>query len=154
MTSPQLPLYIDSTMRSCFIACPQKFHNEFLLGLRPPGLSVDLHAGACFSTALETVYRSVWTDQLDLDTALLRAEAAFLMAWGDFEVPSYKRTAKTRDRVWEAVESYFKTYPLLTDHVQPYFDSTGKPTYEYSSAIPLEPASEASSENTFPLHLS
>lgn len=136
--TPQLPLYIDSTMRSTFVACPQKFHNEFLLGLRPQGLSIDLHAGGCFSTALETVYKSVWTDRLDLDASLLRAEAAFALAWGDFEIPAHVRTSKTRDRVWEAVESYFAKYPPLTDHVTPYFDSSGKPTYEYSFAIPLD----------------
>lgn len=150
--TPQLPLYIDSTMRSTFVSCPRKYFNEFVLGLAPPGLGVDLHAGACFSTALETVYREVWMNHLSPADALLRASAAFEIAWGDFEIPEYKKTAKTKDRMWLAVEDYFTEYPPLSDTVQPYFDSEGKPTFEYSFAVPLEPASEASSADNFPLH--
>ncbi len=150
---PQLPLYLDSTMRSCFVSCPRKYYNEFILRLAPPGLSVDLHAGGCFSTALETVYKGVWRDHLTVADALLRAEAAFELAWGDFEIPEWKRTAKTKDRMWLAVEDYFREYPPLSDHVQPYFDSNGSPTFEYSFAIPLEPATDTySGPDAFPLH--
>ena len=43
--TPILPGYIDATMTTCFRSCPRKFYDEFVLGLRPPGLSIDLHAG-------------------------------------------------------------------------------------------------------------
>lgn len=135
----ELPIYIDSTMRSTFVSCPQKYYNEFVLNLRPQGLSIDLHAGGCFSAALETVYKSIWLREEPLATALDRAMAAFEIQWGDFEIPEHKRTSKTKDRVWEAVESYFREYPPLSDPVRPYFDSSGKPTFEYTFAIPLEP---------------
>jgi hypothetical protein len=118
----------------------RKGYNEFLLGLRPPGISIDLHAGGCFASAVEQVYRGVWEHNLNLEEALLRAQAKFFTEWGDVEAPEWKKTAKTKDRVWEAVESYFQTYSPLTDHVRPYFNHEGKPTFEYTFAIPLEPA--------------
>lgn len=134
---PILPQYVDSTMISCFRSCHQKFYKEFVLGLRPTGFSVDLHAGACFATAIETVGREIHENGVPLSTALSRAHGAFLDAWGDF-VP-LKDTPKTMDRVWEAVEEYFKTFPPLTDHIQPYLGADGRPTYEFTFAIPLEP---------------
>lgn len=139
MTPVALPLHFDSTMRSCFCSCPQKFFLEFVRGFRPPGLSIDLHAGACFASALEDVYRGIHLSKLPFSDALLRAHAGFFQRWGDIEVPEFKRTAKSKDRVWEAVEDYFRTYSPLTDHVQPYFAADGKPTFEYTFAIPLEP---------------
>lgn len=148
MPYPLLPTGIDSTMRSCFVSCPQKFFREFVEGYRPPGLSIDLHAGACFASALEETYKQIHLNKRPLDEALMRASARFFTEWGEFEIPEWKRTAKTADRMWEAVVGdgtskglgYFQQYAPLTDHVQPYFDSEGKPTFEYTFAIPLEPA--------------
>lgn len=139
-TRPPLPLHIDSTMMSCFRSCPQKYYLEFVLGLRPPGLSIDLHAGACFATALEAVYRATWEKGYPDKQAMEYAHACFALAWGDYELPEYKRTAKTFDRMWEAIESYFTEYPPRIDRVQPYFAADGKATFEYTFAIPLEPA--------------
>lgn len=170
LTYPELPTGIDSTMMSCFRQCPQKFFLEFVHGYRPKGLSIDLHAGACFASAVEEVYKQVYVNKRTLGDALLIANAHFDTQWGDFEIPEWKRTSKTWDRVWSAVaggaskddEGYFQRYPPLTDHVQPYFDSSGKPTFEFTFAIPLEPACEASEINNsvdeskysrhFPLH--
>lgn len=158
---PSLPLHIDSTMISCFRSCPQKFLLEFVYGYRPPGISIDLHAGACFASALENTYRRIWESGDDLPSALLNTQAKFFQQWGDFIIPEFKRTAKTSDRMWEAVEDYFRTYPPKTDHVQPYFGSDGKPTFEYTFAIPLEPiwdghpddeAGNAFDEGCFPRH--
>jgi PD-(D/E)XK nuclease superfamily len=140
-----LPQHIDSTMMTCFRSCPRKFHNEFILGLRPPGISIDLHAGACFASALEQVYRGLWEQHLSLEFALIKAQAKFFVEWGDVEPPEWKKTAKTADRVWEAVESYFTTYTPLTDHVRPYLNSEGKPSLEYTFAIPLD-------DENFPEH--
>lgn len=139
---PELPLHIDSTMMTCFRSCPRKYFLEFVLGLRPPGLSIDLHAGACFATGLEHTYRGIWEYQLDLKNALERGHAAFALAWSNFEIPEWKKTAKTYDRMWEAVERYFAEWNPKTDHIQPYFAADGKATFEYSFAIPLEPGNE------------
>ena len=135
--TPILPTYIDSTMISCFRSCPRKFYNEFILGLRPPGLSIDLHAGGAFAHCLEVVRREVFVNGRSLADALLRANAAFEIYWGDFVIPEHKKTTKRPDRVWAAVESYFATYTPHTDHIQPYM-SDGKPTLEFTFAIPLD----------------
>ena len=140
---PILPALLDSTMLTAFRSCPRKFYHEFVLGLRPQGTSVDLHAGGCFATALEVVYKEIWENSRALPDALLRAHAAFMIAWGDF-IP-IKDTPKTRERVWEAVEDYFRTYTPHTDHVQPFVGASGKPTFEFTFAIPLE-------MEGFPLH--
>lgn len=164
---PQLPLNIDATQRSAFVNCPQKFFKEFVLGLRPPGLSIDLHAGACFAAALEETYRGIYCDGLSLDDALLRAHAKFLLDWGSFEIPHWKRTSKTLDRVWTAIaggpaaedRGYFQEYPPHTDPVKPFLKIDGSPTMEYTFAIPLEPAIDPNGEydpserpHMFPLH--
>jgi hypothetical protein len=136
---PTLPQIIDSTMLTCFRACPQKYFREFVQGYRPPGISIDLHAGACFAEAIEEVRRQVWLHNKPLGDALMLAQARFFCSWGDVEAPEWKRTAKTKDRVWEAVESYFQHYSPLTDHVRPYKRPDGSPTLEYTFAIPLLP---------------
>jgi len=138
MTSSDLilPLHIDSTMRSCFMSCPQKFFLEFCHGLRPARVSVDLHAGAVFASTLEFIYEKVHKEGLDLDKVMIRAYANFLSQWGDFE--PMKDTPKTKDRVWEAIEDYIRTYSPKTDHIQP-ANLPGQPSYEFSFGIPLLP---------------
>jgi hypothetical protein len=148
----QLPLHVDSTMIACFRSCPQKFKLEFIHGFRPPGISIDLHAGACFSGALEEVRKQVWQHNKSLGTALIMAEARFFQEWGDIEPPEWKKTAKTKDRVWEAVESYFAQYSPLTDHILPFMTAEGKPTLEYTFAIPLEPCFTNDAPSGFPYH--
>ena len=138
MTTAPLPLHLDSTMISCFRSCPQKFYLEFILGRRPLGLSIDLHAGACFASALENVYKEIYKNDEGLGDAMQIAEAKFIFDWGDFEIPEYKRTSKTRDRVWAAIESYFQLYPPHLDHVQPYRGIDGSPTFEFTFALPLD----------------
>lgn len=134
-----LPINVDSTMISAFRQCPQKFFLEFCHGYRPRAISIDLHAGAAFAEAMEATYKAVHMRKLPMSDALAYGHAAFSIYWGDFEIPDWKRTAKTFDRTWEAVEDYFRTYPPLTDHVQPFFKENGEPTFEYTFAIPLDP---------------
>lgn len=139
-SKPELPLHIDSTMISCARSCLQKFYLEFVNGYRPKGgKSIDLHAGGCFATAIEEVYTQVHVNKRSLDDALTVAQVRFDLEWGDFEIPEWKKTSKTWERMWEAVVDYFRQYPPLTDHVQPYFNAEGKPTFEFTFAIPLEP---------------
>lgn len=147
-----LPEHIDSTMMSCFRACPRRFYYEFILGLRPAAISIDLHAGGCFATALERYYQAVYVEGATNDVALQRSLGAYIHAWGDFE--STKDTPKTKERVWEAVEEYFRTWSPATDPVQPFRKpETGEPTMEFTFGIPLEPAHLFEDESTgFPLH--
>lgn len=135
--TPILPPFIDSTMMSLFRSCPRKFYYEFILGLRPPGRSIDLHAGGVFAHCLEVVRKEIYINGRTLPEAILRANAAFEIAWGDFVIPEHKKTNKRPDRVWAAVESYFETYVPQFDHIQPYYVG-GKPTFEFTFAIPLD----------------
>lgn len=138
-----LPQYIDSTMMSTFRSCNQKFYREFGQGLRGGDLSVDLHAGACFSATLERYYQEIFLSGADTQTALGRAYATFTHEWGDF-VPLDPKHPKTSSNMWAAVEDYLNTYPAKSDRVQPYF-SSGVPTFEFSFAIPLD-------DPSFPRH--
>jgi hypothetical protein len=150
---PSLPLHVDSTMMTCFRSCPRKYFLEFVMGYRPPGLSIDLHAGGCFAQAIETTYREIYEKGASLQEALLKAHAAFLLSWGDFQIPDYKRTSKTLDRVWQAVEEYFQNWPSQTDHIKPYIAADGKATFEYTFAIPLEPTHPIVDDGvSFPCH--
>lgn len=143
--SPVLPAYIDSTMRSAFSSCEQKFFAEFCLGLRPGALSIDLHAGGCFASALESFYRSFWEKGLDYDHAISQAYGTFLHEWGDFQI--IKKTAKTQDNIWAGIISYLHKYPPREDPLQPFiFEEGNTPSVEFSFAIPL-PENEG-----FPLH--
>src|SRR5215472_15291628 len=138
MTDPAiiLPAHIDSTMLNSLRACQQKFKNEFILGLRPPETSIDLHAGAVFSSTLESFYREVFINGLDTSPALARAYATFQHEWGGFVIRKEKHP-KTPENMWSAVEDYVRTYPPRSDRVQPYF-AEGQPSFEFSFAIPLD----------------
>jgi hypothetical protein len=165
MTKPELPLHIDSTMIASSRRCMQLFEKEFIHGYRPKGgKSIDLHAGGCFAAAVEEVYTQVHVNKRSLADALTVAQVRFDLEWGDFEIPEWKKTSKTWERVWTAVaggtspddEGYFQRYPPLTDHVQPYFNAQGKPTFEFTFAIPLEPTDVYGDRNFpttgFPTH--
>lgn len=131
-----LPSYIDSTMLNSFRTCEQRFFNEFILGLRPAELSVDLHAGAAFSGTLEKFYHYFYEEgMIEPRDAIHRVLPHFMKLWGDFS-PS-KPTPKTRDNVWSAFVGYLEKYPPNSDHVQP-FDFSGRKTVEFSFAIPLD----------------
>lgn len=140
MSQPEavLPSYIDSTMLTCFRACHRKFQWEFIYGLRPGQKSIDLHAGGCFASAIERVYKEVWTRGRPLDEALRIAHLAYLLEWGDFEIPELYKGSKTLDHMWWCVETYFEKWHPKTDHIQPYFDAKGNPTFETTFAIPLD----------------
>ena len=130
-----LPSHLDSTMLSCFRTCHKRFFWEFIIGLRPAELSVHLHAGAAFSGTLERFYKNFHEGHLDQRTALSRALPTFMNLWGDFS-PS-KPTPKTREAIWDAIESYLSRYPADTDHVQP-LEFNSRKTVEFSFSIPLD----------------
>jgi len=153
--SPELPLYIDSTMLTCFRSCPRKFFNEFCLGLRGEGMSLDLHCGACVATALETMYINIHELGHSFSDSLLRAEEAFLFQWGDVEPRTRPGkngpiaiSAKSRERTWEILLHYFAKWPPHTDHIQPMFN-LGKPSVEFTFALPL---THDTTGYDFPLH--
>ena len=146
MTTHALPLYLDSTMLSCFRGCPRKFYNEFIRGLRGSGTSIHLHAGGCVAKTFEEVYNMVHIEKKPVAEAMRRAYIQYDIDWPDeIEPPFYisnktgekiYANAKTKDRVWEAIEGFFQKYPPLTDHIQP-LQFQNRPTVEFIFAIPL-----------------
>ena len=143
---PELPLYIDSTMVVAFRQCPRKFYYEFILCRRPPGRQIDLVAGSAFAAALEAAYIDYFIHSHSHLSALRAAYLAFRRSWGDFdEQVEAPKSSKTFDRTFQAVIDYFDTYPFETDHVRPMLRHDGKPTFEFSFAVPLD-------LEGFPLH--
>lgn len=132
---PVLPQHVDSTMMNCFRSCHQRFLREFVFGLRPAEISIDLHAGAAFSGSLEQFYKNYFEYKMPRQKAFEQTLPRFLKLWADFS-PG-KPTSKTRDAVWNAIGSYLEKWPPESDHVQP-FDFAGRKTVEYSFAVPLD----------------
>lgn len=136
MTSlPSLPLYIDSSMLVTFRQCPRKFEWEYIHCLRPKGRRTDLVAGAAFAAGLEEAYIARFAEGLPSQEALGRAYRAFATSWGSFadDPDSNKSFART----FQAILDYFVVYPFDSDHVRPMMRHDGRPTFEFSFAIPL-----------------
>lgn len=151
-TAANLPLVVDSTILSTFRACEEKAALEYLEHLAPSSLGLDLHAGACVASGLEALYETVYGSGMSISAALGAAELAFTRAWGDYEIPAHRlegprSTAKTPERLLEAIESYARHYHPPTDHVAP-FPGVAKP-WEYSFGIPL---TRETTGLDFPLH--
>lgn len=132
---PRLPKLIDSTMLATFRSCPQKFYTEFVLGLRPIGKSVDLHAGGAFASSLERIYSGVFKEGLSTVDAITKGYVTFEQEWGDYDAPD--KHAKNKTAIWTAIYNYIEKYPPHTDDIQP-FNIDGRPTVEFSFGIPLD----------------
>lgn len=131
-----LPLVVDSTILSTVRACGMKFFWTTVKNLRAPGLSVDLHAGGVFASTIETIYRSLYLDGLSFPASVGAGQFVFEQQWGDFVIPEWKKSNKTKDRMWDAVESYLAMYHPPSDWIIPWTDG-GRDPFEFSFAIPL-----------------
>jgi hypothetical protein len=148
-------------MRTSFFSCPRKFAWEFLDHYKPMNPSVHLHAGAAWAKALEVLRSAyycgiaqvghrppgshpfaekavVWKKEMcrdhDQEQALELALPALTVAYGAFDCPP--DSAKSLNRLAEALVYYLRAFPLGTDPAQPYVGSTG-PMIEFSFALPL-----------------
>lgn len=161
-TRPPFPLVWDNTMRTSFVACPRKFAWEHLDHYKPVSPSVHLHAGAAWAKALEVLRAAyycgvsmvgrrpsgahpyaekavVWTKETcrdhDEELALELAISALAVAYGSFDCPP--DSAKSANRLAEALVYYLSAFPLATDPAQPYVGATG-PMIEFSFALPFD----------------
>ncbi len=135
----RFPIIFDASMRDPANTCPRKFYEQYILGLVPRGRSVHLVAGGAYATALE-IYREASFDGKDRIEALCDAFVAFVLDWGDYEPPETTTgaaAAKTFSRVWDAVIEYAVQFEYSADHVQPVTDATGRPSVEFSFAVPI-----------------
>jgi hypothetical protein len=146
-------------MRASFFSCPRKMYWEFMEHWKPIRPSVHLHAGAAWAKCLEVARAAfycgraetghrfsdgfsekevIWSSEpcRDHDEALALelGLAALVVAYGSFECPP--ESAKSLNRLSEALVYYFSAFPLSTDPAQPYVGSTG-PMIEFSFALPL-----------------
>ena len=128
----RIPRVVDNTILSTFRNCQHKALWEHIFKLTPTAPSVHLHAGSCFSKALETLYRSAYGGSTKLE-ALARANFAFEKAWGDFTAG--EEGNKSKERVWQSVESYAAQYDPPGDYIAP--AAAFSDPFEYSFAIPL-----------------
>jgi len=134
---PIFPEKVDSTMHTTLDCCPQKFFDEFILGLSPKRKSIDLHAGGCFAHGMQVVREGVWGRQWDIKYALLQAYDSMMDYWGDYEHDPDLN--KSFINTYCALYDYFEHYDIYTDPIQPYrFASSGAPAVEFSFAMPMD----------------
>lgn len=135
---PPFPEAVDSTWINDFKNCAQKFEYSALEGLRLREESIHLIAGAAFAKGLEVTrkyYHIYCTKQPGHEgIALAYGLIALIRSYGDPTLPP-QGTNKTVDRMCGALVYYFDTFPLATDHLQPYELSSG-PAIEATFAFP------------------
>jgi len=133
---PPFPAVIDNTIRSAFVACPQKALLEYLRHFKSLDQSVHLHAGGAYAQGLEAMRTAYYQDGETQDTALAIGLRSLMDFYGDFECPP--ESSKSCERMLGALEYYVSQYPLETDAAVPAYLPGGKRGIEYSFAEPLE----------------
>jgi len=140
MTEPSLdlisfPSAIDNTIRSTFVACPQKFFYSHLNRLSPTGTNVHLHAGGAFAAVMEAARLAFYREGLSVDDSIAAGVAGLITYYGDYECP--EDSAKSLTRMAGALEYYFSVHPMDSDYVTPHKTAAGGLGIEFSFAIPL-----------------
>lgn len=133
--APRFPPVISSTLLSDLRACRHLFYLRHILGLKPKGPSIHLHAGSCFAKGVETVRKSYFGLGLDADTSIGRGWAAVATAWGEDSIVEDDHL-KTLRRTQELLVHYFERWPLAQETLIPY-TLNGSPAVECNFAIPL-----------------
>lgn len=140
----RFPSVLDSTTLNSWRQCQrQALYSRFLVvepeldvaGIKPQGLSIDLHAGGAFARGLETTRRAYFEQGCPEEQAIILGLDALLVAYGNPEIR--KDTPKTWDRMLAAFVAYFDEYPLASDAIQPACYN-GKWAVEFSFAVPLD----------------
>ncbi len=131
----EFPAFIDSTMRSTLVACETDFYWSWMRKFIPAQKSVDLVAGGAFAAGLEAARKSFYGLNKFSEDALYDGCIALIKHWGDYEAP--EKHAKQFHVILQALEDYFREYPMATDVIQPYRDSNDKPAIEFTFAIPI-----------------
>lgn len=126
------PTYIDSSMRGCFAACPQKFFFDYMRHLKPLQPSVHLLAGGAFAKGLEVAREEYYGNNKSSQYAIGAGARALIREYGDYEPDRF--SAKTCEGMLGAYDYYFSQWPLEHDTIKPYGGATG---VEFSFAIPI-----------------
>lgn len=132
---PDFPITLDNTMRSAFVACPQKYFRTYFQHWKPRSESVDLVAGKAFAAGIEETRMEFHARKNpDKNACLAVGVKRLIEEYGDFEPPHGH--VKTLDRMIGALDEYFRNYGFTTDHIQPFF-ADDKPAVEFSFALPI-----------------
>ncbi len=143
MLEPKFPEVIDSSMRGSFTSCPRQFYYSYLCGLSSKRLSIHLHFGAVFASALQTFREAFypWQEKgnsLEVlhEEALYDALITVIQEWGNY--PLDEEEPKTFFNCLAGVDYYFEVHPPASDILQPYYKEDGTPAAEFSFALPLD----------------
>lgn len=133
----ELPLFLDSTMVATFRACPRKFYLTYCHNLKPRGTSIHLAAGAAMAAGLNGARQAQGAslEPLTHEQLLEAAIGPFLAEWGS--CPSDPEHPKNIHNTFYALELYLERFPPFYDPIQPLRGADGRPTSEFSFAIPL-----------------
>lgn len=131
------PNIIDSSMRSEFVSCPERFRNSFISNLAPKGANVHLVFGGAYAAALHAFRQSYYGPEYlgDFDTAQVAAAKALIEKWAGFEPESNSK--KTLESCIACVESYLREYPPDRDVIKPLLAENGRPMTEFTFALPI-----------------
>lgn len=132
---PPFPSVLDNTTVNAFRSCPRSAYLSYFEHWKPQSTSVHLHAGAAFASGLEAARHAYYSEGLDSETAVARGLKTLLAHYGDFSPPA--ESAKSPERMAQALEYYFEAFPLDSDPAQPYVLPSGKRAIEFSFAVPL-----------------
>ena len=133
------PQVWDSTMIVAARKCLRYFRNSYNNHLRPEGVAPPLLFGGTFAKGLETYRQAYYEFVGNHSLALEAAYSAMVTAWGtNPTLLNQFETKRTFERCVPALICYFENYPIETDRLQPHINHDGRPTFEYSFAVPLE----------------
>jgi len=143
MKQATFPRGIDSSMRSAFVSCPQKWFMSYCMRLQQGDTSIHLLAGGAFAAGCEAyrlTYFSVGERSHNHDEALHDGYIAIIKHWGDRDTYEGFEN-KSLWMMLLALEEYFTVNHPDIDIVKPYFikNATGglKPCVEVNFALPI-----------------
>lgn len=135
----KLPVYIDSSMRSTYLACGRQFLYQYILDRSPDVRSIHLHAGGAFAKGCEVIRFARYKEGLSWPDSIEKGQIALFNEWSRAKDVDSSGTGKSLDNMIMLLEEYFEHYDMQNHcDILPYIEpSTGNPAVEYSFALPI-----------------
>lgn len=131
------PVAIDSSMRSTFVSCPQKFFRQYMQHWALKQRSIHLRAGGAFAAGLDTARKSFWEFSSTPNEAFALGAKALLREYGDAREEDIGTSPKSPDTMLLALEDYFREYGWQTDSIKPLRTASGKYAFEFTFALDI-----------------
>lgn len=135
--NPIFPNFIDSSMLADIKACELKAALRYIYGLSPPTTSAHLVVGHTLAKGLEQTRRAFFTKGMSEEDSLRYGAQAALKSWPEDIPIDNGGDKKSLVRVIDALEVYFKQYPLSSDPYRPLGWEKQDPAVEYTFSIPI-----------------